>query len=347
MVKTIKQLPQNRKYNYPHLGTKTLVRFLRSDGPEGPIAIERTTKTGKVETATISTQMIWRVSSAISEGVPLNLDRILGASYNTRSALEALLAHTPNFYVCYPGRFEAMNSAKEIKKGHKHLLYLPREPHVNGVLSTKNVDIVISEAATPKDIVFEGLQIPDSIVVPEIGVDIQRRHALIQFCLVKVGQQLGYRTWVARNDRGIVCDGQKISSFDGVISDLREEMVLSAYGDAAKKADLIDCIWFKNGRLMPAVMEIEHSTGVNSGLARMKNFYDQAPALRNIRWTIVAPDEDRHTVFRKASEEQYRDMEIKYFPYSAVEELYYLCTERKISGVSEEFLDSFIENIAA
>ena len=48
--------------------------------------------------------MIWRVANAISEGEPINFDRVLGGSYNTRSVLESLLASTPEFYYCYPGR---------------------------------------------------------------------------------------------------------------------------------------------------------------------------------------------------------------------------------------------------
>jgi len=59
-----------------------------------------------------------------------------------------------------------------------------------------------------------------------------------------------------------------------VIVSLRDEKLLSAYIEASQAALMIDCIWFKNGKLMPAVMEVEHSTGVTSGLTRMKNFQD-------------------------------------------------------------------------
>lgn len=48
--------------------------------------------------------------------------------------------------------------------------------------------------------------------------------------------------------------------------------MLASYEEARVAANLIDCIWFKNGKLMPAVMEVEQSTGVTSGLTRMKNF---------------------------------------------------------------------------
>ncbi|MCG8578274.1 MAG: hypothetical protein MI866_00055, partial [Bacteroidales bacterium] len=114
--------------------------------------------------------------------------------------------------------------------------------------------------------------------------------------------------------------------------------------EAIKAALLIDCIWFKNGRLMPAVMEIEHSTGVTSGLTRMKNFYDRFPPFPT-RYVIVAPDEDRNKVVQEANKPQFSDLETKFFPYSAVEELYALCQKRKLKGVTEEFLDCYMETI--
>ena len=96
---------------------------------------------------------------------------------------------------------------------------------------------------------------------------------------------------------------------------------------------------------MPAVMEVEHSTGVTSGLARMQRFKNLIPPFPS-RWVIVAPDEDRHSVLTKAADTQFAGLETKYFPYSAVEELHGLCTKRKIRGVTDEFLDSFMEAAA-
>ena len=157
-----------------------------------------------------------------------------------------------------------------------------------------------------------------------------------------IGEHLGFRTWVASNDRSIEYAGQKISLRDAVISDLGAEQVLTAYPDAVKSARFIDCIWFQNGKLMPTVMEVEHSTGVTLGLARMKGFYDLSPKLQNIRWTIVAPDEDREKVIQEAKREQFRPLNAKYFPYSAVEELFSLCERRKPKGVTDAFLDCFM-----
>ena len=97
---------------------------------------------------------------------------------------------------------------------------------------------------------------------------------------------------------------------------------------------------------MPAVMEVEHSTGITSGLTRMKKFQDLGPHLADIRWVIVAADEDRSEVMRKANAAQFKSLNTRYFSYSAVEELYSLCKRRKLSSkaVNEEFLDCFMES---
>jgi type II restriction enzyme len=193
-------------------------------------------------------------------------------------------------------------------------------------------------------IIYEAL----TLVGPEpdlADLDSIRRHVQIQILLALIGQKLHYRTWIASNDRRHQYMGASISELPGVITRLNDEKVLAAYPEAAKNGQLIDAIWFKDGRHMPAVIEVEHSTGVNSGLLRMKRFQDSAPALADIRWVIAAPDEDRAEVIRKANDPQFASLDAKFFPYSAIEELWSLCMRRNIgrAAVNESFLDAFME----
>ena len=90
-------------------------------------------------------------------------------------------------------------------------------------------------------------------------------------------------------------------------------------------------------------MEVEHSTGVTSGLTRMKNFYDHFPPFPT-RYAIVAPDDLRAKVLKECNKPQFRQLNPKFFSYSSVEELYSLCQRRKLQGVTEEFLDCFMED---
>ena len=316
--------------------------------PEGPIVFKRynPTKGESIEsakTASMSSQMLWRIANAVQVNTPINFDRVLGASYNSRSALEALLAHTPEFYWCTPGRIELMNSSSEIKAGHKHLVWIPDTPHQNGVLVKHQVEQVISEIPATSA-VYEALGLPTTSVTTDDLIDVDRRHLQIQIALIKIGQQLGFRTWIAHNDKGFKYGDKTVGELDGVVARLADEKLLTVHEEAIKAAHLIDCIWFRNGKFLPAVMEVEHSTGVTSGLTRMKNLQDHIPPYPT-RWVIVAPDEDREKVLREANKPQFQSLKALFFPYSAVDELFALCQRRKLSNlaVNEAFLDCFME----
>lgn len=347
IVKAIASLPKDQWYEYINPSTRTRVMVVNVTSPEGPITIKRynakKNTPASAKTETISAKMIWRIANALQTEIPINFDRVLGASYSTRSALEALMAHTPEFYWCKPGRIELSDSTQKIQTGHKHLVWRPDHPHKNGMMEEFKTDVVISEVPTT-DAVYEALAMPNVMSEGITDINVQRRHLQIQIALVSIGHQLGFRTWVARNDQGITYGAKKVGELDGVIVDISQENLLKPWTDAIKAAMHIDCIWFRNGKFMPAVMEVEHSTGVITGLARMKRLKDQLPQFPT-RWVIVAPDEDRAKVMKEANEPQFKDLRTMFLPYSAVDELYVLCQKRKLNNkaVNDDFLDCFME----
>lgn len=330
-----------------------MIEVVDAVDPDGPITINRYTRAKSpgqpptVKRETISAAMIRRVADSMQVGIPRNLDRVLGGSYNTRSALEALLAHTPEFQYGYPGRIENFETSSVIKRGHKHLMWLPDEPHRNGAMKPRDMAGLEVSEATSVDVVYGALVLsPEAMIGDEVKAslpeEIRRRHAQIQVILVEIGRQLGFKTWVAQNDKGISYKGQKLGGMDGVVVRLDDVQLLASFGEAIRAALMIDVIWFRNGRLMPAVIEIEHTTGITPGLTRMKNFYDRVPPVPT-RWVIAAPDADRDSVRKEASKPQFAGMNPRFFPYSAIEELNWLCEKRKITGVTDEFLDCFME----
>ena len=344
-VHAIGRLPKNRSYNYINPKTRTKIIVVDVGYPEGPIRIKRyNPSSGKgideAKEDSISYEMLWRVANAFIPNYPLQIDRILGASYNTRAALETLLAHTPEFYFCYPGRIEIIKSSSKIKQGHKHLMWCPDNPHEEGIMLETKTGIVISEIPS-NELIYDSLMLPEPIE-NEFDIEIKRRHAQIQLALLMIGKQLGSLVWVAQNDKNIEYKGEKIGEMEGVIPSLGNLKLLSAYSTAQRAALLIDVIWFRNNRFMPAVFEIEHTTGVTSGLSRMKYFQDAIPPIET-RWVIVAPDEMRDKVFTEANKSQFKSLNADFFSYSGVEELYSLCQRRKIKGVTDEFLNSFME----
>lgn len=350
LVTAISRLSKDCSYDYISTSTKTKIQILDVVRPQGPIYINRYNPSkgegfGDGKTVSISSQMIWRIANATKPGCPINFDRILGGSYNTRSAFEALLAHTSEFYYSYPGRIEIVSSTTDIKKGHKHLIWMPDGPHQNGVIEEIESEMVISEIPSTEAI-YDALVLSEDNVEHGIDIELRRRHAQIQFAIYTIGRQLGSKVWIAQNDKSIEYRGEKIGEMDGVIGSLRDIKLLEAFEEAQRAAVFIDAIWFKNGKIMPAVFEIEHSTGVTSGLSRMKNFQDSLPQF-STRYVIVAPDENRDKVYKEANKKQFQDLNPSFFPYSSVEELYSLCQRRKIQGVTDEFLDCFMEKCLA
>lgn len=350
LVRAISQLPRNVNYNYINPKTRGLIHIDNVVLPAGPIQIRRwePSKRQSYEQAkqiSISSEMIWRVANAIHLGEPINLDRVLGASYNTRSVLETLIALTPEFYYCYPGRIKDIDGHSSIEHGHKHLVWLPSQPHDVGVLVEKTMENMAISEIPVQSVTYDNLVLPDNMIIGgEMDIEVVRRHTQIQIALYLIGLQLGYRTWIAQNDKGIVYKDKPLIEQNGIVPTLSNENIISAFPGAEVSARFIDCIWFQNGRFMPAVMEVEHTTGITSGLTRMKGLQDAMPAL-NTRYVIVAPDDDREKVIQEVNRPQFKSLDARYFSYSSVEELYYICTHRNLHGVTQEFLDCYMEKV--
>jgi type II restriction enzyme len=350
LVSAISKLSKRVWFDYPAESTTTQVKILSVKKPDGPLMLERkVTKNGKctLKKQSCSKAMLSRLANAITEGIPLNVDRVLGASYNTRSSLEALLVHTPQFYLCYPGRIQYSESSHIIKKGHKHLIWLPQQPHAQGLSGEYDCKGMTVVERPSVETVYGVLEItPDADALVPLTAraeEAQRRHIQIQVALAKIGHLLGFRTYIAVGDQNVLYDKKPLLALPDVVQDLRDERLLSINDQAPEAIRYIDCVWFRNGSLMPAVMEVEDSTGTWTGLRRMQTFRNLIPNIET-RYVVVAPDEDRESVLAKIADPQFASLKAKFFPYSAVEELQALCEKRKIKGrVTDAFLDSFME----
>jgi len=77
----------------------------------------------------------------------------------------------------------------------------------------------------------------------------------------------------------------------------------------------------------------------------MQQFREVAPAL-STNFTVVAPDELREDVIRKANQEIYRRLRARYMPYSTVRILYGLIQRYKLTNVVDHsFVEPFMEQI--
>ena len=166
----------------------------------------------------------------------------------------------------------------------------------------------------------------------------------MQMAVYEIGRALGLRTFIAQNDQGAMYKGKVLSDHEDIITDLSSVPVVGPFNGAANAGKLIDAIWFCS-RNIPAVFEVENSTGVTSGLTRMQNFMKLLPPYQDMRFVIIAPDDLRDKVVREVNKPEFKDLKAFYMPYSSVSELLGLCQERKLKGVTEAFLETFLDKV--
>lgn len=122
-----------------------------------------------------------------------------------------------------------------------------------------------------------------------------REHTEIQWLLLKLGSDMGFDVWVARNDRGRVWDGKRFSD----LRKLKAELPLP-FDDATNGTiELIDVLWLK-GNTIQAAFEVESTTSIYSGLLRMADLLAMQPNL-NIPLYLVAPDDRREKVITEVN----------------------------------------------
>jgi type II restriction enzyme len=118
LVNSIAQLEKGKFYKYP--SSKNEIKITEIVRPEGPIKFVLLKGKDKDEEKTISERMLGIAASVFAEkpNYPIHFDRLFAAGGNTRSAFEALLAHTPNFFICKPKRINPYTGEVEQKLKH-------------------------------------------------------------------------------------------------------------------------------------------------------------------------------------------------------------------------------------
>ena len=107
--------------------------------------------------------------------------------------------------------------------------------------------------------------------------------------LARLGEMMGFRIWLPRNDRSAVL--QHWSPATGV---LLNTLPLNYDDTTLQTIEQIDVLWLK-GRAIQRAFEVEHSTAIYSGLLRMADLLALQPNM-NIALHIVAPAERREKV---------------------------------------------------
>jgi len=120
-------------------------------------------------------------------------------------------------------------------------------------------------------------------------------HTEMQWLLLKLGSNMGFDVWVARNDKSKQFKGKIFSDLPRLKTDLPLQ-----FDDATNKTiELIDVLWLQ-GNAIVAAFEIESTTSIYSGLLRMADLIAMQPNL-NIPLYLIAPDDRREKVMSEVN----------------------------------------------
>jgi type II restriction enzyme len=147
----------------------------------------------------------------------------------------------------------------------------------------------------------------------------ERTHTEMQAWLRDLGLALGYRVWIAANDRGRLFEGTPLR--EGCLDLLPDEIATAPGADAIR---LIDVLWLEqDSARVAAAFEVEHSTSIYSGIVRMLDLALSGSKFHAAAGLfLVAPgnrEKDVRAQIARPAFSRVADLDISYLPYSELE----------------------------
>jgi len=148
--------------------------------------------------------------------------------------------------------------------------------------------------------------------------DGDRTHTEIQAWLRDLGLALGYKVWVAANDRGRTYNGGTLAA--GCL-DCLPPSVESLPG--VESTRLIDILWIdSDSARVSAAFEVEHTTSIYSGIVRMLDLALSSDLHATGGLFLVAPDsreEEVRAQLRRPAFSRIADLQVRFLPYGELE----------------------------
>ena len=139
-------------------------------------------------------------------------------------------------------------------------------------------------------------------------------HTQVQAWLRDLGHALGFKVWIAANDRSRT-DGTGVLA-DGCLVELPQVLSESAAADTIR---LIDVLWIAmDESRVVAAFEVEHTTSIYSGIVRMLDLALGLPGQAAEQYFLVAPDEREKDVreqFARPAFSRVGDLNLRWLPY--------------------------------
>jgi type II restriction enzyme len=140
-------------------------------------------------------------------------------------------------------------------------------------------------------------------------------HTEIQGWLRDLGLALGFKVWIAANDRNRAYTGGRLA--DGCLDGLPTTFENSL---AVETIRLIDVLWLNPaGERVEAAFEVEHTTSIYSGIVRMLDLALGLPEHTAAAYFLVAPDDreaDVRSQFARPAFSRVSELDLQFLPYS-------------------------------
>lgn len=174
----------------------------------------------------------------------------------------------------------------------------------------------------------------------ETALSEKRDSIKVQARLAEIGEKLGLKIWIPRNDRNSI-----LELWNPKENSLLEELPLVFDEATLKTIRNIDVLWIRRRSIIRA-FEVEDKTSIYSGILRMADLLALQPML-DIKIHLVAPVERREEVFKQVSRPVFTVMEkgplselCSYLSYDSIIDL---SKERRLEHMTDTIIDEYAE----
>jgi len=169
-----------------------------------------------------------------------------------------------------------------------------------------------------------------------------RESIKVQALVAEIGEKMGFKIWIPRNDRSRVLQEWKPES-----EVLIEDLPLSYDQATLKTIEQIDVLWLRRRSIVRA-FEVEHTTSIYSGILRMADLLALQPNM-DIKLHLVAPANRRDKVFEELQRPVFSLLErgplADACTFISYDSLYELANQKHLSHLSDSVLEDYVENV--
>lgn len=174
----------------------------------------------------------------------------------------------------------------------------------------------------------------------QVSEDEQRDSIKIQAKLAEIGEKLGLKIWLPRNDRVRV-----LEIWQPQKEALLEDLPLVFDDTTLKTIRNIDVLWIKRRSIVRA-FEVEGTTSIYSGILRMADLLALQPML-DIKIHIIAPGKRRDAVIKQITRPVFAVMEkgplSELCSFISYDSIYELAKEKRLEHMTDTIIDEFTE----